>query len=94
MKGRPDIKPPKKPFGMDKATEKRLEREWREKQRRVAKKSFVPVEERVIVAEAIPLGARLKGYESFTIQDLKMRFKRCAIAASGCCRRIGRTVIA
>ena len=72
LKGRPDIKPPKKPSGMDKATEKRLEREWREKQRRGAKKPSVPVEERVIVAEAIAPGARFKGYESFTVQDLKI----------------------
>ena len=72
LKGRPDIKPPKKPSGMDKATEKRAEREWREKQRRGAKKPSVPVEERVIVASAIPSGARFKGYESFTVQDLKI----------------------
>ena len=72
LKGRPDIKPPRKPSGMDKAAEKRLEREWREKQRRGAKKPSVPVEERMIVAAAIPSGARFKGYESFTVQDLKI----------------------
>jgi hypothetical protein len=72
LKGRPEIKPPKKPSGMDKAAEKRLEREWREKRRRGAKKPSVPVEERVIVAEALPPGARFKGYETFTVQDLKI----------------------
>jgi hypothetical protein len=71
LKGKPRIKPPT-PSGMDKETSRRAEREWREKQRRGAKKPSVPVEERVITAPGIPAGSRFKGYETFTVQDLKI----------------------
>ncbi len=94
LKGRPDIKPPKKPSGMDKATSSRLDREWREKQRRGAKKPSVPVEERVIVAAAIPLGARFKGYESFTVQDLKIEVQAVCYRRERWLTPDGRTVIA
>ena len=71
LKGKPQIKP-SKPSGMDKAAERRAEREWRKKGRRGAKTPTVPVEERIIAAPDIPPGSRFKGYESFTVQDLKI----------------------
>jgi len=70
LKGKPDIKPPSTPSGMDKATEKRSKRA--EKRRRGAKTPTAPVEKRVIAAAGIPPGSRLKGYEDFTVQDLKI----------------------
>ena len=94
LKGRPDIKPPKKPSGMDKATEKRRERAWREQRRRGAKTPSVPVEERVIVAAAIPPGARFKGYESFTVQDLKIEARVVCYRRERWLMPDGRTVVA
>jgi hypothetical protein len=94
LKGRPDIKPPRKPSGMDKGAEKRLEREWREKQRRRAKKPSSPVEERVIVAEAVPMGARFKGYETFTVQDLKIEARVVCYRRERWLTPDGRTVVA
>ena len=93
LKGKPRIKPPT-PSGMDKETSRRAEREWREKQRRGAKKPSVPVEERVISATGIPAGSRFKGYESFTVQDFQI------VAQVVCYRRErwqtpdGRTIVA
>jgi hypothetical protein len=69
LKGKPDIKPPSTPSGMDKATEKRSRRE---KRRRGPKRPSAPVEERVVAAPDIPPGSRFKGYEDFTIQDLRI----------------------
>ena len=70
LKGKPDIKPPSTPSGMDKATDKRSRRA--EKRRRGPKTPAAPVEERVIAAPDIPPGSRFKGYEDFTIQDLRI----------------------
>jgi hypothetical protein len=70
LKGKPDIKPPSTPSGMDKATEKRSRRQ--EKRRRGPKTPSAPVEERVVAASDIPPGSRFKGYEDFTVQDLKI----------------------
>jgi hypothetical protein len=70
LKGKPDIKPPSTPSGMDKATDKRSRRA--EKRRRGPKIPAAPVEERVIAAPDIPPGSRFKGYEDFTIQDLRI----------------------
>src|SRR5208282_4736924 len=71
LKGKPRIKP-STPSGMDKATERQADREWRKQQRRGAKKPSAPIEERVISSSDIPPGSRFKGYESFTVQDLKI----------------------
>lgn len=71
LKGKPKIKP-STPSGMEKATENRARREWREKRRRGAKPPPVTTEERVVVALDIPPDSRFKGYELFTVQDLKI----------------------
>lgn len=70
LKGKPDITSPSTPSGMDKATEKRSRRT--EKRRRGAKTPSAPVEERVIAVTDMPPGSRFKGYEDFTIQDLRI----------------------
>ena len=72
LKGRPDIKPPAGPSGMAKAVEGTSRRERREKRRRGPKTPSVPVEERVISAAGLPPGSRFKGYEDFTVQDLRI----------------------
>ena len=71
LKGKPDIKPPSSPSGMDKTTEKKRSRRD-EKRRRGPKKPSAPVEERVITVDGVPPGSRFKGYEPFTVQDLKI----------------------
>lgn len=94
LKGKPDIKP-STPSGMDKATQKQPPGAGRSaKRRRGSKRSMVAIEARVVVAETIPPGSRFKGYESFTVQDIKIE------ASVVCYRRErwltpdGRTVVA
>jgi hypothetical protein len=70
LKGKPDIKPPSTPSGMDKATEKRSRRD--EKRRRGPKRPPALVEEQRIAVEGVPPGSQFKGYEPFTVQDLKI----------------------
>jgi len=92
LKGKPNIKPPSKPSGMDKATEKRPRRE--EKRGRGAKKPSAPVEERMIAAADIPPGSRFKGYEDFTIQDLKIEARVVCYRRERWLTPDGRTVLA
>ncbi|WP_460018613.1 IS66 family transposase [Magnetospira thiophila] len=91
LKGKPDIKPPSTPSGMDKATDKRSRRE---KRRRGPKAPSAPVEERIVVATAIPPGSRFKGYEDFTIQDLKIEPRVVRYRCERWLTPDGRTVLA
>jgi len=75
LKGKPDIKPrskspANKPSGMDKASDKRPRREG--KQKRGPKKPSAPVEERQVAVDGIPPGSRFKGFEPFTVQELRI----------------------
>jgi len=70
LKGKPDIKPPSKPSGMDKATDKRPRRE--SKRRRGAKKPSGPVQARRIAVGGVPPGFRFKGTAPFTVQELRI----------------------
>jgi hypothetical protein len=72
LKGKPDIKPPSpgKPSGMDKATESRKER--RAKKRNKAANPLAVHEERIIKAADIPPGSRFKGYETFSVHEMKI----------------------
>ena len=92
LKGKPAIKP-STPSGMDKAT-KQADREWRKKQRRGAKKPSAPVEEKVIAATNIPPGSRFKGYESFTIRDLKIEPRVVCYRRERWVTLDGRTIVA
>ena len=95
LKGKPEIKPPSKPSGMDKATDGRADRKQRrEKRRRGAKKSTVPVEARVVPAADIPAGARFKGYETFTVQDLRIEARVVCYRRERWLLPDGRTVVA
>jgi hypothetical protein len=91
LKGKPGIKPPSTPSGMDKATEKRSRQE---KRRRGPKRPSVPVEERVVVAPGIPPGSRFKGYEPFTVQDLKIEPRVVCYRRERWLTPDGRTVLA
>jgi hypothetical protein len=91
LKGKPDINPPSTPSGMEKATEKRSRREQR---RRGPKIPSVPVEERVVAARDIPPGSRFKGYEDFTIQDLRIEPRVVRLRRERWLTPDGRTVLA
>jgi hypothetical protein len=91
LKGKPDIKPPSTPSGMEKATAKRSRRE---KRRRGPKMPSVPVEERVVAASGIPPGSRFKGYEDFTIQDLRIEPRVVRLRRERWLTPDGRTVLA
>ena len=93
LKGKPNIKP-SKPSGMEKETENRARREWREKRRRGAKPPPVATEERVIAALDIPPGSRFKGYELFTVQDLRIEAQTVCYRRERWLTPDGRTVIA
>ena len=93
LKGKPQIKP-STPSGMDKAAAKRADRDWRKKQRRGAKKPSVLVEEKVIAAADIPPGSRFKGYESFTVQDLKIEPRVVCYRRERWLTPDGRTILA
>jgi hypothetical protein len=93
LKGKPEIKP-STPSGMDKATEAGSRREQRSMRRRGPKKPSAPVEERVIAAEGIPAGSRFKGYETFTVQDLKIEARVVCYRRERWLTPDGRTVVA
>lgn len=93
LKGKPRIKP-SRPSGMDKAAVKRADREWRKKRRRGAKTPTVPVEKRVVAAPDVPLGSRFKGYESFTVQDLKIEARVVCYRRERWLTPEGRTIVA
>ena len=79
---------------MDKAAERQAEREWRKKRRRGAKTPTVPVEERIIAAADIPPGSRFKGYESFTVQDLKIEARAVCYRRERWLTPDGQTILA
>ena len=71
QKGRPDIKPPSKPSGMDKAS--RPEPPKGERRGGGNKTAKRVVDEERIIKATVPPGSRFKGYESFVVQDLVLR---------------------
>ncbi len=93
LKGKPNLKP-SKPSGMEKATENRARRDWREKRRRGAKPPPVATEERVVEAIDIPPGSRFKGYERFTVQDLRIEAQTVCYRRERWLTPDGRTIIA
>lgn len=75
LKGKPDIKPPSTPSGMEKGTNGSSNGKERSKRRRGTKQYRVAQEDRVIKPADVPEGSRFRGYEDFTIQDLKIEAK-------------------
>jgi hypothetical protein len=70
LKGKPDIKPPSRPSGMDQASSDKPIGPRRGGGDKTAK--LVIHEERVLKVTAPP-GSRFKGYEDFVVQDLVLR---------------------
>jgi hypothetical protein len=81
LKGKPDIKPPSTPSGMEKGTDAANNKNNNNKKRRGSKAFRVVPEDRIIKPGAVPKGSRFKGYEDFTVQDVRIearviRFRR------------------
>lgn len=70
LKGRPDIKPPSTPSGMEQASRPKLPSHLKRGGDRTAKR--VVTEVRILAASAPP-GSRFKGYEDFVVQDIVLR---------------------
>jgi hypothetical protein len=80
LKGKPDIKPPSTPSGMEKGTNAANNKNG-DKKRRGSKIFRAVPEDRIIKPAALPQGSRFKGYEDFTVQDMRIeartiRFRR------------------
>jgi len=93
LKGKPSIKP-SVPSGMEKATEKQSRQGRREKRRRGAKRPSVAVEDQVIPAPEVPPESQFKGYEDFTVQDLRIESKVVRYRRERWLTPDGRTVLA
>jgi hypothetical protein len=77
LKGRPDIKAsvPPKPSGMEKGTEKLSRRERRKRKRDKAANPNAKHEDRIIKASDVPPGSKFKGYQTYSVHDLKIEVK-------------------
>ena len=90
LKGPPDIKPPSRPSGMERATSPTRAPGGK------GRGKFTPrigIEERVIAADA-PAGSRFKGYESFLVQDLVLRARAIRYRRERWVTPAGRTILA
>ena len=90
LKGPPDIKPPSRPSGMERATSPNRAPGGK------GRGKFTPrigIEERVIAADA-PAGSRFKGYESFLVQDLALQARAIRYRRERWVTPEGRTILA
>jgi len=90
QKGRPGIKPPSRPSGMERGTSP-----WRAPGGK-GRGKFTPrigIEERVIAADT-PAGSRFNGYESFLVQDLFLRERAIRYRRERWVTPAGRTILA
>ena len=73
LKGRPDIKPPSRPSGMEKASRPKApsDRPRRGGGPKTANRAVD--EDRIVKIESPPPGSRFKGYEDFVVQELVVR---------------------
>jgi hypothetical protein len=79
LKGKPEIKPPARPSGMDKGTD--VSQGAAPKNKRGSKSFCAAIEDKIVRASAVPPGSRFKGYEDFTVEDVRfearvIRFRR------------------
>ena len=77
LKGKPDIKPstPAKPSGMEKGTEPQSRKERRAKKRNKAANPLAVHEDRIIKADGVPPGSRFKGYEDYSVHEMKIELR-------------------
>ena len=94
LKGRPDIKPPSPPSGMEKGTTDHANGKERSSRRRGLKQHRVAQEDRIIKPANIPDGSRFKGYEDFTVQDLTIQARVIRFRRERWITPEGRTIIA
>ena len=94
LKGKPDIKPPSKPSGMEQETNDPQENKERSRQRRGAKQYRVAQEDRIVKPAEVPVGSRFKGYQDFTVQDITIQARVIRFRRERWETPDGRTIIA
>ena len=72
LKGRPDIKPPSGPSGMEKASRSASSKTGK-RRGGGPKTARRTIHEDCVIEAAVPEGSRFKGYEDFVVQDLVVR---------------------
>jgi hypothetical protein len=92
LKGRPNIKPPSKPSGMEKAN--RPASPPKQPRRGGGKTAKRVVHEERILKAAVPPGSRFKGYEDFIVNDIVLRPLVVRYRRERWLRPDGRTVVA
>ncbi|MCP4645176.1 MAG: transposase [bacterium] len=93
LKGKPNIKPSKS-SGMDKATDRGSKGRDSKRRQRGPKVLGEPHEKRVMKADNVPPGSRFKGYQSFTVQDLKIEIRVVQYLRERWVAPDGRTIVA
>jgi hypothetical protein len=93
LKGKPDIKPPSTPSGMEKGTDA-ANNKGVDKKRRGSKAFRVVPEDRIIKSAAVPKGSRFKGYEDFTVQDVRIEARAIRFRRERWVTPDGQTIIA
>jgi hypothetical protein len=93
LKGKPDIKPPAKPSGMDKGTDGADDKTGGKKTR--GSKAFrVKPEDRIVKPLSVPKGSRFKGYEDYTVQNIKIEARAIRFRRERWVTPDGQTIIA
>lgn len=91
VSGKPAIKPPAKPSGMEQKTAPARPRRRRGRAGKVSER--VIREERILPLTA-PVGSRFKGYEDFTVQELEVRARLIHFRRERWVTPDGRTLVA
>jgi hypothetical protein len=97
LKGKPDIKPsqPARPSGMDKETDHALPRkERRAKKRNKAANPLAVHEDRIIKADHVPAGSCFKGFETYSVHEIRIDVRVVHYRRERWVTAEGRTVIA
>ena len=80
--GRPKINP-NKPSGMEQASERKTQPNKDDNRRGRGRKKLLwaAIEDQIIAVGSVREGSRFKGYEDFTVEELVIQPKRCALPA-------------
>jgi hypothetical protein len=74
LKGRPNIKPPVKPSGMEEGTKEKKDGDAVQRRRGERRRRTTPIDI-ILHPSQVPEGAVLKGYEDYWVQDIEIRSK-------------------